>query len=74
MGHLVSFLLSAVIGIALGLVNALFISLFNLPTIIVTLGTSAIFEFLLTFVGSSAYFSLPERIGITQFSRTNLAK
>lgn len=71
----VSFLLSAVIGIALGLVNALFISLFNLPTIIVTLGTSAIFRgFLLTFVGSSAYFSLPERIGITQFSRTNLAK
>lgn len=72
---LVAFVLSAAIGTALGLINGLFVSLFNLPTIIVTLGTSAMFRgFLLTFIGSSAYYSLPERIGIVQFSRANLAE
>ncbi len=71
----VAFILSAAIGVLLGLINAVFISFFNLPTIIVTLGTSALFRgFLLTFVGSSAYFSLPARIGITEFSRMHIAK
>jgi simple sugar transport system permease protein len=47
-------LLSCGIGLCLGLVNALFISAFRLPTLIVTLGTMSAFRgFLLAFIGSN---------------------
>ncbi|QRG68326.1 ABC transporter permease [Brevibacillus choshinensis] len=55
-----AFFLSGLIGLGLGLINAVFISLFRLPTLIVTLGTSSMFSgFLLTFVGSSQINDLP---------------
>jgi simple sugar transport system permease protein len=45
--------MSIAIGTGLGLLNAVFIAGFRLPTLIVTLGTlSLIRGFLLTFVGS----------------------
>jgi len=56
----VVFLLSIAIGAALGLLNAIFIAGFRLPTLIVTLGTlSVIRGFLLTFVGSELISNLP---------------
>lgn len=67
----VPFLLGGLIGLALGLVNGLFISYFRLPTLIVTLGTAAMFQgFVLTFVGSNVIYNLPT--SILSFSRSNL--
>jgi simple sugar transport system permease protein len=50
-----AFLVSCVLGIALGSINALFISIFKLPTLITTLGTlSAFHGALLAFVDTKA--------------------
>lgn len=66
-----AFLLSALLGLTLGSVNAFFISLFRLPTLIVTLGTLSLFRgVLLTFVGSEYITRLPP--GMIEFSRLNL--
>lgn len=66
---LVAFVIAGLIGLCLGLVNAVFIALFRLPTLIVTLGTSSMFSgFLLTFVGSSQISDLPKPL--LQFSKT----
>ncbi|GGE06066.1 monosaccharide-transporting ATPase [Aureimonas endophytica] len=63
-----AFALSILIGAALGLVNAVFIAGFRLPTLIVTLGTlSVIRGFLLTFVGSKLISNIPP--GMRDFSR-----
>ena len=52
---LVAFLISIGVGLALGAVNAVFISIFNLPTLITTLGTSSLFHgALLEWVGTKA--------------------
>lgn len=57
---IVVFMLGGFIGFCLGMINAVFIALFRLPTLIVTLGTSSLFSgFLLTFVGSSQISNLP---------------
>ncbi len=67
----VAFLLSGLLGLMLGCLNALFISLFRLPTLIVTLGTLSLFRgFLLTFVGSDYITRLPA--GMIEFSRLSL--
>lgn len=56
----VVFALSMLVGAGLGLVNAVFIAGFRLPTLIVTLGTLSAFRgFLLTFVGSKLISNLP---------------
>ncbi|MED1791430.1 ABC transporter permease [Brevibacillus nitrificans] len=69
----VAFLLSGLIGLCLGLINAVFISLFRLPTLIVTLGTSSMFSgFLLTFVGSSQISDLPKPL--LAFSKEQIFK
>ena len=48
------FFLSGAIGLLLGLFNAVFISLFKLPTLIVTLGTASMFRgALLAFIGTA---------------------
>jgi simple sugar transport system permease protein len=66
-----AFLLSGLLGLTLGSVNAFFISLFRLPTLIVTLGTLSLFRgVLLTFVGSEYITRLPP--GMIEFSRLNL--
>jgi simple sugar transport system permease protein len=50
-----AFLISIAVGLALGAINAVFISIFNLPTLITTLGTSSLFHgLLLEFVGTKA--------------------
>jgi simple sugar transport system permease protein len=49
----VAFLLSISIGIALGAINAVFVSIFKIPVLIATLGTSSLFHgALLEFVGT----------------------
>ena len=64
----VAFGLSILIGTGLGLLNAVFIAGFRLPTLIVTLGTlSVIRGFLLTFVGSQLISNVPP--GMRNFSR-----
>lgn len=71
-GHFVlALLIAAAFGLALGMVNAFFIGLFGLPTLIVTLGTLSAFRgFLLTFVGSELITTVPG--GMRDFSRANL--
>lgn len=71
-GHwLLVFAISAGIGIGLGLINAVFIGLFKLPTLIVTLGTLSLFRgFLLAFIDSRLISNLPA--SMREFSRTNL--
>jgi simple sugar transport system permease protein len=49
-----AFVVSSVIGISLGAINALVIHYFNLPTMIATLGTSSLFSGIMTtFIGTS---------------------
>lgn len=70
-GFVVPFVLSTVIGIALGLVNGFLISRFKLMTLIVTLGTANVFRgFMLVFIGSTVYSKLPP--AMVEFSRTYL--
>jgi simple sugar transport system permease protein len=71
-GHwLLVFAISAGIGIGLGLINAFFIGVFKLPTLIVTLGTLSLFRgFLLAFIDSRLISNLPA--SMREFSRTNL--
>lgn len=67
------FLISVLIGAGLGAVNGLFIAVFKLPTLIVTLGTLSVFRgFLLTFVGSDRISALPP--AMRDFSRGVLAR
>jgi len=52
---LLAFAISCAVGVFLGAVNAVFISLFNLPTLITTLGTLSLFHGALTeFVGTKS--------------------
>ena len=70
---LLPFLLSAAIGLALGLVNAFFVATMRLPTLIVTLGTLSAFRgALLTFVGSELISNVPP--GMRDVSRSMLVR
>lgn len=72
LAFVVALILGALIGMILGAINAFFIAQFNLPTLIVTLGTLNAFRgFLLFFVGT---LILREEIpqGMVELSRTNL--
>lgn len=52
---LFAFLISILIGITLGAINAVFVSIFKMPTLIVTLGTSSLYHgLMLEFVGTKA--------------------
>lgn len=60
-----AFLISILIGVSLGAINAVFISIFKLPTLITTLGTSSLYHgLLLEVVGTKAVNAgdLPESI------------
>ncbi len=72
LGFIVALLLGALIGMILGAINAFFIAQFNLPTLIVTLGTLNAFRgFLLFFVGTLIFREeIPQ--GMVELSRTNL--
>lgn len=68
---LVAFLVAIVIGLILGLINAALISMFKLPTLIVTLGTQSLYRgFLLFFVGSIIIRNMPP--GMAEFGKANL--
>lgn len=65
------FLMSALIGLGLGLINAFFIARFKLPTLIVTLGTQSMFRgFLLFVIGSKIIRDIPP--GMAEYSRAFL--
>jgi simple sugar transport system permease protein len=65
------FLISIGIGMVLGLINAVFIGIFRLPTLIVTLGTLSLFRgFLLAFIGTRVISNLPP--SMREFSRAPL--
>lgn len=62
------FAISATIGLLLGLLNAVLISYFRLPTLIVTLGTQSMYRgFMLAFIGAMEITNLPP--AMIQFSR-----
>jgi len=71
-GHwILAFGISMLIGLGLGLINAFFIGVFRLPTMIVTLGTLSLFRgFMLAWIGSRLISQLPS--SMREFSRTNL--
>lgn len=68
-----AFGLSIAIGAGLGAINGIFIAIFKLPTLIVTLGTLSMFRgFLLTFVGSELISNVPA--GMRDFSRMMMVR
>ncbi len=68
---LIALMLSSGIGLLLGLLNAYFISVYNLPTLIVTLGTASLFRgFMLAFIGTEVLTTLPN--GMIRFSKAVL--
>ncbi len=70
---LVPFIMSAAIGLGLGLVNAFFIGFFRLPTLIVTLGTLSLFRgAVLFFVGSDYYNTAELPPGIREYARATV--
>ena len=67
----VAFMLAALIGLGLGLINAFFIARFRLPTLIVTLGTLSMFHgFLLFAIGNNIVRDVPP--AMTDFARSAL--
>lgn len=65
------FVVAAVIGLGLGMINAFFISRFRLPTLIVTLGTLSMFRgFLLFAIGNKIIRDIPP--SMPEFARTSL--
>ncbi len=68
-----AFLISILIGISLGAINAVFISIFNLPTLIVTLGTSSVFHgLLLEVIGTKAVNAGDLPASVKAFSKINI--
>lgn len=68
---LVAFVVAALIGLGLGLINAFFIAQFKLPTLIVTLGTLSMFHgFLLFAIGNQIIRDVPP--SLTAFARATL--
>ncbi|MEZ4659509.1 MAG: ABC transporter permease [Caldilineaceae bacterium] len=66
-----AFLIAALIGLGLGLINAFFIARFKLPTLIVTLGTLSMFHgFLLFAIGNQIIRDIPP--SMTAFARSAL--
>ncbi len=68
-----AFVIAGAIGFGLGMINAFFIARFNLPTLIVTLGTMSMFHgFLLFAIGNTIVRDLPP--SLTAFSRATLVQ
>jgi simple sugar transport system permease protein len=69
----IAFVISAGIGLLLGLFNATVISYFRLPAFIATLGTQSLyFSVVTTFVGSKQITNLDLPVGITNYSKDYL--
>lgn len=72
-GMLLPFVLAALIGLVLGLINAIFIAGFKLPTLIVSIGTLSMFTgFMLFFVGSDIYNQIELWDSVSTFARSSL--
>lgn len=57
---IVAFIIAALIGLLLGFINSVFIAFFNIPTLLVTLGTASIYSgFLLAFIDKGQITTLP---------------
>ena len=68
-----AFIISASIGAVLGIINALLIHCFKLPTLIVTLGTSSVFYgFMTTFIGTKSIPLAMMPSSLVKFSEKNL--
>lgn len=68
---LLAFVIASIIGLGLGLINGVFISIFKLPTLIVTLGTSSMYTgFMLAFIGSREISDVPQ--SMIDFSKMNI--
>ncbi|CAO1650459.1 ABC transporter permease [Salinibacterium sp. NYA9b] len=68
---IIFYLVAAPIGIAFGLFNGFFVARFQVPTLIVTLGTSSLFYGgALFFLGGQSIFALPA--GTIEFSQASL--
>ena len=68
-----AFLIAALIGLGLGMINAFFISRFKLPTLIVTLGTLSMYHgFLLFIIGNKIIRDIPP--SMTAFARMSLVE
>jgi simple sugar transport system permease protein len=64
-----AFVVAALIGLGLGLINGFFIAKFRLPTLIVTLGTMSMFQgFLLFVIGNNIIRDVPP--AVTAFARS----
>ncbi len=69
----VAFVIAALIGLGLGLINAFFIAQFRLPTLIVTLGTLSMFHgFLLFAIGNQIIRDVPP--ALTEFARATVVQ
>lgn len=69
----VAFLIAGIIGLGLGLINAFFIAQFQLPTLIVTLGTLSMFHgFLLFAIGNQIIRNVPP--SMSAFARSALLR
>ena len=69
----VGFVIAALIGLGLGLINAFFIAQFKLPTLIVTLGTLSMFHgFLLFAIGNQIIRDVPP--ALTEFARATVVQ
>lgn len=69
----VAFIIAAIIGLGLGLINAFFIAQFKLPTLIVTLGTLSMFHgFLLFAIGNQIIRDVPP--ALTAFARATVVQ
>jgi len=72
-GMLLPFVMAAAMGLGLGLVNAFFIAVFRLPTLIVTLGTLSLFRGAMLFWVGSDYFNTIEMPpGMIAYARAQL--
>jgi simple sugar transport system permease protein len=68
-----AFVVAAIIGLGLGLINAFFIARFKLPTLIVTLGTLSMYQgFLLFVIGNNIIRDVPP--AMTAFARTAIVR
>lgn len=72
---LVAFVISCGIGVILGVINALFVHCFKLPTLIVTLGTSAVFYGIMTtFIGTKNIGATAMPPVLTKFGAVQIFK
>lgn len=72
-GMLIPFLIAGALGLVMGLINAFFIAVFKLPTLIVTLGTLSLFRgAMLFFVGSNYYNTAELPPSMKEFARASI--